>query len=413
MPLALRAAFGRPNGNPAFLCALLWEHSADYDSDMTDTPDWIKDVPSPAYVLEEAKLRANLELMKRVQLDAGCTIILALKGFAMWSAFPLVRQYLPGCTASSLYELKLSHDEFQGESHIYSAAYREDEFDEILSMAGHVVFNSVHQWQRFGPKAIAAGRSCGIRVNPGISEVSTDLYNPCFTGSRLGVRPEHLEGEALTGLEGLHMHALCENLAASSVALIDAFEQKFAPYIPNLKWVNFGGGHLMTREGYDVDLLIGRIKAFRERWGVDVYLEPGGAVAWRTGPLIASVLDIVLTDGLPVAILDISATAHMPDVLEMPYRPIVTGAGVAGHKHHTYRLGGTSCLAGDVIGDYSFDKPLRVGSRLVFEDMIHYTMVKTTMFNGVRHPDIAIRRENGELDVVRRFTYEDFKNRLS
>lgn len=380
---------------------------------MSDIQDWTRSCPSPAYVLEEAKLKANLELMRRVQQEAGCTIILALKGFAMWSAFPLIRQYLPGCTASSLYELRLSHEEFKGDSHIYSVAYREDEFDEILSMAGHVVFNSEHQWQKFGPKAMAAGKSCGIRVNPGINEVTTDLYNPCYSGSRLGVRPEHLSSEDLTGLEGLHMHALCENLAASSVKLIDAFEQKFAAYIPALKWVNFGGGHLMTKEGYDVELLIDRIKAFRQRWGVDVYLEPGGAVAWRTGPLVASVLDVVLTDRMTVAILDISATAHMPDVLEMPYRPAVTGAGEPGEKNHTYRLGGVSCLAGDIIGDYSFDRPLRVGSRVVFEDMIHYTMVKTTMFNGVRHPDIAILRENGELDVIRRFTYGDFKNRLS
>jgi len=374
---------------------------------------WIEECPSPAYVLEEAKLRKNLELIDRVQKESGCTIILALKGFAMWSAFPLVRQYLSGCTASSLWELKLSAEKFGGENHIYSAAYREDEFDEILSMAGHIVFNSVVQWQRFGPKALAAGRSCGLRVNPGIAEVTTDLYNPCFSGSRLGVRPEHLEGADLTGLEGLHAHALCENLAESSVKLIDAFEAKFAGYIPNLQWVNFGGGHLMTREGYDVGLLIERIRAFREKWGVKVYLEPGGAVAWRTGPLIASVLDVVPTDQLPVAILDISATAHMPDVLEMPYRPTLTNAGEAGEKPHTYRLGGMSCLAGDVIGDYSFDAPLEAGSRLVFEDMIHYTMVKTTMFNGVRHPDIAILREDGKLDVIRRFSYEDFRNRLS
>ncbi len=376
-------------------------------------PAWVNNCPSPAYVLQEAKLKANLELMRRVQDEAGCTIILALKGFAMWSAFDLVRQYLPGCTASSLWELKLSHDEFRGESHIYSAAYRADEFDEIVSMAGHIVFNSVAQWQQFGPKAMAAGRSCGLRVNPGIAEVETDLYNPCFSGSRLGVRPEHLEGADLAGIEGLHAHALCENLAQSSVKLIDAFEARFGHLIPQLKWVNFGGGHLMTREGYDVQLLINRIRAFRERWGVKVYLEPGGAVAWRTGELVASVLDIVPTDQLPVAILDISATAHMPDVLEMPYRPAITGTGEANEKPHTYRLGGMSCLAGDVIGDYSFDAPLSIGSRLVFEDMIHYTMVKTTMFNGVRHPDISILRLTGELDVVRRFTYEDFKARLS
>jgi len=376
-------------------------------------PDWVNRCPSPAYVLEETKLRANLELMKRVQQEAGCSIILALKGFAMWSTFPLVKQYLPGCTASSLYELRLSAEEFKGENHIYSAAFRDDEFDEICSLAGHMVFNSVSQWQQFGKRARAAGVSCGIRVNPGIAEVETDLYNPCFSGSRLGVRPEHLQGADLAGIEGLHAHALCENLADSSVALIDAFEEKFAAWIPGLKWVNFGGGHLMTHKDYDVDKLIARIRDFRERWKVQVYLEPGGAVAWRTGELIASVLDIVPTDSLPVVILDISATAHMPDVLEQPYRPMITGADEAGVKPHTYRLGGTSCLAGDVIGDYSFDTPLVPGSRLVFEDMIHHTMVKTTMFNGVRHPDIAILRESGNFETIRRFSYEDFRNRLS
>ncbi|ATX81300.1 carboxynorspermidine decarboxylase [Mariprofundus ferrinatatus] len=370
-------------------------------------------VPSPCYLLEEEMLISNLKVLKLVQEQSGCKIILALKGFAMWSTFELIKQYLHGCTASSLWELKLSDEKFGAENHIYSAAYREDEFDEICSMAGHIVFNSVNQWQLFGPKALAAGISCGIRVNPGISEVATDLYNPCFSGSRLGVRPEHLKGKDLSGIEGLHAHALCENLADSSVALIDAFEAKFADYIPNLKWVNFGGGHLMTHKDYDVKKLVERIKAFKEKWSVEVYLEPGGAIGWRTGPLITSVLDIVPTDQLPVAILDISATAHMPDVLEMPYRPAISSAGEANEKEHTYRLGGTSCLAGDVIGDYSFDTPLEIGSRLIFEDMIHYTMVKTTMFNGVRHPDIGIWRKNGEFELVRRFSYEDFRDRLS
>jgi len=373
----------------------------------------LNQIPSPCYLLEEEKLIANLELLKRVQEESGCKIILALKGFSMWSTFDLVRKYLPGCTASSLYELKLSDEKFGGESHIYSAAYREDEFNEVCSLAGHIVFNSVNQWHRFSKQAIKAGVSCGLRVNPGISEVDTDLYNPCFTGSRLGVRPENLKGAKLSGIEGLHAHALCENLADSSVALIDAFEEKFAEYIPWLKWVNFGGGHLMTHAGYDVDRLIIRIRAFRERWNVKVYLEPGGAIAWRTGPLITSVLDIVPTDGLDVAILDISATAHMPDVLEMPYRPTISDGGETDEKEHTYRLGGTSCLAGDVIGDYSFDRPLEVGSRLVFEDMIHYTMVKTTMFNGVRHPDIGIWHTDDTFELVRRFTYEDFRDRLS
>jgi len=373
----------------------------------------ISRVHSPCYVLEEEKLIGNLELLKRVQDESGCKIILALKGYSMWSTFELIKQYLPGCTASSLYELKLSDEQFGGENHIYSAAFRDDEFDEICSMAGHLVFNSVNQWQRFGAKAIAAGVSCGIRVNPGIAEVETDLYNPCFSGSRLGVRPQHLQGADLTGIEGLHAHALCENLHDSSIRLIDAFEAKFADYIPALKWVNFGGGHLMTHKDYDTDKLIDRIRAFKARWEVEVYLEPGGAIGWRTGPLITSVLDIVPTDGQPVAILDISATAHMPDVLEMPYRPAVTGSAIANEKRHTYRLGGTSCLAGDVIGDYSFDTPLMPGSRLIFEDMIHYTMVKTTMFNGVRHPDIGIWHNDNSFELVRRFTYEDFRDRLS
>nr|WP_236075347.1 carboxynorspermidine decarboxylase [Mariprofundus sp. EBB-1] len=373
----------------------------------------ITQVPSPCYVLEEEKLIANLELLKRVQEESGCKIILALKGFAMWSTFDLIKDYLPGCTASSLYELKLSNEQFGRENHIYSAAFREDEFDEICCMAGHIVFNSMNQWHQFSQRAIDSGISCGLRVNPGISEVKTDLYNPCFSGSRLGVRPEHIDSAALSGIEGMHVHALCENMADSSIALIDAFEKKFATYIPGLQWVNFGGGHLMTHKDYDVDLLIERIKAFKNKWNKEVYLEPGGAIAWRTGPLIASVLDIVPTDGLDVAILDISATAHMPDVLEMPYRPAITNAGVAKEKPHTYKLGGTSCLAGDVIGDYSFDEKLSVGSRLVFEDMIHYTMVKTTMFNGVCHPDIGIWHSNDSFELVRRFTYEDFRDRLS
>jgi len=373
----------------------------------------ISKVPSPCYVLEEEKLIANLEVLKRVQEESGCKVILALKGFAMWSAFDLIKAYLPGCTASSLYELKLSDEKFGRENHIYSAAFREDEFDEVCQLAGHIVFNSVNQWDQFSGRAITAGVSCGMRVNPGISEVATDLYNPCFSGSRLGVRPEHLQRADLTGIEGMHAHALCENMADSSIALIDAFEEKFAAYIPKLKWVNFGGGHLMTHKDYDVDLLIDRIKGFKEKWKKEVYLEPGGAIGWRTGPLIASVLDIVPTDDLDVVILDISATAHMPDVLEMPYRPAITGAGVADEKAHTYKLGGTSCLAGDVIGDYSFDERLSIGSRLIFEDMIHYTMVKTTMFNGVRHPDIGIWHSDDSFELVRSFTYEDFRSRLS
>jgi carboxynorspermidine decarboxylase len=375
-------------------------------------PD-IAQIPSPCYLLEETKLIRNLELLKRVQEQAGCSIILALKGYAMWSTFPLIRRYLPGCTASSLFELQLAHEEFGGECHIYAAAYRDDEFAAICDMAGHIVFNSLGQWQRFGARARDAGASCGLRVNPGIAEVAIDLYNPCFAGSRLGVRPQQLQNADLDGIDGLHAHALCENMADASIRLIDAFEAQFGHLIPQLKWVNFGGGHLITHAEYDVDALIRRIRAFRERWDVAVYLEPGSAVGWQTGILVASVLDIVPTDALPVAILDISATAHMPDVLEMPYRPTVTGAAEAGATAYTYRFGGASCLAGDVIGDYAFEQPLAVGSRIVFEDMIHYTMVKTTMFNGVRHPDIGIRHADGRFELVRRFGYQDFKQRLS
>jgi len=377
----------------------------------------VSKVPSPCYLLEEAKLIKNLGVLKRVQEEADCTILLALKGFAMWSTFDLVKQYLSGCTASSLYELKLSSEEFGGENHIYAAAYREDEFTDISRMADHLVFNSVAQWQKFGKTALDAGASCGLRVNPGISEVETDLYNPCFAGSRLGVRPEHLKQADMQGIEGLHAHALCENMASSSITLIDALDQlmeeKLAAYVPQLKWVNFGGGHLMTHADYDVDALISRVKTFRNKWGVKVYFEPGGAIAWQTGVLVTSVLDIVPTDGLDVAILDISATAHMPDVLEMPYRPSISGAGKADEKAFTYRLGGTSCLAGDVIGDYSFDEPIEIGSHLIFEDMMHYTMVKTTMFNGVRHPDIGIWHNSQSFELIRRFNYQDFRNRLS
>ncbi len=376
-------------------------------------PDWALACPSPAYVLEEKKLLANLDVLARVQREAGVKIILALKGFAMWSVFDRIRAVLPGATASSLWELKLAAEEFGGEKHIYAPAYRDDEFDDIARLADHIVFNSPAQAARFGNAARAAGCSCGLRVNPGISEVSTELYNPCCSGSRLGTRPEQLATMDLDGIDGFHAHALCENLHDASIRLIDAFEARFAGFIPRLAWVNFGGGHLMTHAGYDVDALIARLAAFRERWNVEVYLEPGGAVAWQAGVLVASVLDIIETDALPVAILDVSATAHMPDVLEMPYRPDIVGAARPGEKPFAYRLGGPSCLAGDIIGDYAFDAPLAPGDRLVFEDMAHYTMVKTTMFNGVRHPDIGLVTTDGDYRLIRRFTYEDFKARLS
>jgi len=372
----------------------------------------ISQVPTPCYVLEEDKLRANLAIMERVQRESGGRIILALKGFAMWSTFPIIRDSLQGCTASSLNEARLAAEEFGREVHVYAPAYSDAEFDSILALADHLTFNSFSQWRRFRQQALAAGVSCGIRVNPQVNEVATDMYNPCGSTSRLGVVPEAFRPDELEGIEGLHFHALCECGADSLERTIQAFEQRFGEWIPRMKWINFGGGHLMTRAGYDVELLIRLVRDFRQRHGVEVYLEPGGAVGWRTGPLVASVLDIV-HNNMDIAILDTSAAAHMPDVLEMPYRPGVVGAAHPGEKAHTYRLGGNTCLAGDVIGDYSFDTPLQVGDRIVFEDMMHYTFVKNTTFNGVNLPALAIWTSAGSLRMVRQFGYEDFRNRLS
>ena len=372
----------------------------------------ISQIPTPCYVLEEEKLRANLAIMERVQRESGGNIILALKGYAMWSTFPIIREVLKGCTASSLNEALLASEEFSKEVHVYAPAYVPEEFPRILELADHLSFNSFSQWRRYKEQALAAGVSCGIRVNPQVCEVKTDMYNPCGSTSRLGVTPAEFRPNELDGLEGLHFHALCECGADSLQRTLEAFEASFGEWIPRMKWINFGGGHLMTREGYDVDLLIRLIKDFKARYPVEVYLEPGGAVGWRTGPLVASVLDIV-RNNMDIAILDTSAAAHMPDVLEMPYRPMITGSGEPGEKAHTYRLGGNTCLAGDVIGDYSFDKPLQVGDRIVLEDMIHYTFVKNTTFNGVNLPSLAIWTKEQELKVLHHFGYEDFKSRLS
>ncbi|OOZ35702.1 carboxynorspermidine decarboxylase [Solemya velesiana gill symbiont] len=369
-------------------------------------------VPTPCYVLEETRLRDNLALMAHVQQASGGRIILALKGYAMWSTFPMVREVLQGCTASSLNEALLASEEFGREVHVYAPAYTDTEMPRILELADHLSFNSFSQWHRFREQVLSAGVSCGIRVNPQVDEVETDMYNPCGSTSRLGVTPETFRPKELEGIEGLHFHALCECGADSLERTLQAFEARFGQWIPRMKWINFGGGHLMTREGYDVDLLIRLVRDFRKRYGTEVYLEPGGAVGWCTGPLVASVLDIV-HNNMDIAILDTSAAAHMHDVLEMPYRPMITGSGEPGDKAHTYRLGGNTCLAGDVVGDYSFDEPLKVGDRIVLEDMIHYTFVKNTTFNGVNLPSLAIWTSDDELKIVRRFGYEDFKNRLS
>jgi carboxynorspermidine decarboxylase len=368
-------------------------------------------VPSPSFVLDEELLRKNLTLINRVQQEAGIEIILAFKGFAMWSAFPVVREYVKGATASSLNEARLCFEEMKTPAHTYAVAYRPSEFDEVVKYSSHITFNSLAQFNQFKGKALGKV-SCGLRVNPEWSDVETDLYNPASPVSRLGITSAQFPEELPDGIEGLHFHVLCESSAESLERVLENFEKRFGKHLQKVKWVNMGGGHLMTRTGYDVEHLIRILKNFREKHGVKVLLEPGSAFAWQTGDLVTSVLDIVENGGVKTAILDASFTCHMPDTLEMPYRPEVIGASREKNDGHPYRLGGVSCLAGDFLEAYYFEKPLSVGDQLVLRDMIHYTMVKTTMFNGVHHPDIAIWR-NGEAEVVKRFGYADYRGRLS
>jgi len=373
-------------------------------------------IPSPAFVLDEKLLRKNLQLINQVQKDAGIDIILAFKGFAMWSAFPMVREYLSGATASSLYEARLCFEEMHTLAHTYAPVYFEHEFKELMSYSSHFVFNSFKQFEKFYPKTQEADHkiSCGIRVNPEFSDVETDLYNPSAAGSRLGVGIENMPDLLPEGIEGIHFHVLCESDSYSLEKVLEKFEANFGKYLSQIKWVNMGGGHLMTRKGYDHEHLISLLKAFREKYNVKVILEPGSAIAWETGVLVSTIQDIVEHKGVKTAILDVSFTAHMPDTLEMPYRPKIIGAKEPepGDKN-LYRLGGVSCLAGDFMEAYSFDHELQVGEKVILLDMIHYTMVKTTMFNGVNHPAIAIWTEDDQLKVIREFNYQDFKNRLS
>ncbi len=374
------------------------------------------DIPSPAFVLEEKLLSENLELINRVQNDAGIEIILAFKGFAMWSAFPIVRQYLKGATASSLNEARLCFEEMKTLAHTYSPVYLEDEFDELMAYSSHIVFNSFKQFDKFYERTKKASHpiSCGIRVNPEFSDVETDLYNPSAAGSRLGVGVDEMPDKLPEGIEGIHFHVLCESDSYSLEKVLEKFEANFGKYLKQVKWVNMGGGHLMTKKGYNHDHLIKLLKAFQERYDVKVILEPGSAIAWETGVLTSTIQDIVEHRGIKTAILDVSFTAHMPDTLEMPYRPKIIGASEpTNQSKHLYRLGGGSCLAGDYMEHYAFDHELQIGEKLIFLDMIHYTMVKTTMFNGVNHPAIAIWTKEEKLKIVREFSYSDFKGRLS
>ena len=371
---------------------------------------------SPAFVLDEKLLRKNLELLREVQQKAGIEIILAFKGFAMWSAFPMVREYLSGATASSLYEARLCFEEMKSLAHVYSPVYFENEIGELLSYSSHIVFNSLKQFHMFYPltQEVEHPVSCGIRVNPEYSDVETDLYNPSAPGSRLGVGSNEFPDELPEGIEGIHFHVLCESDSYSLENVLKNLEEKYGKHLHKVKWVNMGGGHLMTREGYDHKHLIGLLKRFKEKYNVKVILEPGSAIAWDTGVLVSEVMDIVEHKGVKTAILDVSFTAHMPDTLEMPYRPKIVGAKDPDQdSKFIYRLGGVSCLAGDFMEAYDFGKELKIGDQVIFKDMIHYTMVKTTMFNGVNHPDIAIWTENDQLKIVRKFNYDDFKARLS
>ncbi len=373
-------------------------------------------VHSPVFILEEKLLRKNLELLNSIQKEAGIEIILAFKGFAMWSVFPLVREYLRGATASSLNEARLCFEEMKTKAHVYSPVYFENEFDELMHYSSHIVFNSINQFHKFYAETKKADHpiSCGIRINPEYSDVEVDLYNPSAAGSRLGIGSNEFPEKLPEGIEGIHFHVLCESDSYSLEKVLKNVETKYEKYLYQVKWVNMGGGHLITRKGYDHQHLIQLLKSFREKYNVKVILEPGSAIAWETGILVSKVEDIVEHCGIKTAILNVSFTAHMPDTLEMPYRPKITGASEPNENSlHLYRLGGVSCLAGDFMEVYDFGHELNIGDTIIFQDMIHYTMVKTTMFNGVNHPAIAIHTEKNELRIIREFSYEDFKNRLS
>ncbi|MBI5018080.1 MAG: carboxynorspermidine decarboxylase [Deltaproteobacteria bacterium] len=373
--------------------------------------------PSPAYVVDLGRLRANLAALNDVQRRSGAKILLALKGFAMWSVFPILRQTLHGVCASSPWEARLGREEFGREIHSFAAGLRENDVVELLATSNHLVFNSFGQLDRFRPlwePAARQGRvSVGLRVNPEHSEGHTALYDPCAPRSRLGIRRADFEGRSLAGVEGLHFHTLCEQLFEPLARTAAVFEESFGEFLPRMKWLNLGGGHHITREGYDLEGLVELVRRFRKTYGVEVYLEPGEAVVLGAGLLVGEVLDLVRNE-MDIAILDICAPCHMPDVLEMPYRPPLHGGFDPGEKPHTYRLAGPSCLAGDVVGDWSFERPLAVGDRLAFLDQAHYTMVKSTTFNGIRLPAICTYEpETAELAVVRQFGYQDFKGRLS
>lgn len=371
-------------------------------------------LPSPCYVVDEGLLIKNLELMKSIVDRTGCKILLAQKGFSMFSVYPLIGKYLNGVTSSSVHEARLGYEEMGKEVHTYAPAFSETEFDEILTYSDHIVFNSFQQYNQFKEKIKSNPKQIeiGLRINPEYSEIEVDMYNPCFSHSRFGVTLENFEADQLEGVDGLHFHTMCEQNSDTLERTVQVVDDKFGEYIKNMKWINFGGGHHITRSDYDIETLIRSILFMKNKYGVQVYLEPGEAVALNTGYLVATVLD-TLHNGMPIAILDTSAACHMPDVLEMPYRPEIIGAGMPNEKAYTYRFGGPTCLAGDVIGDYSFDEPLNPGDKLVFCDMGHYSMVKNNTFNGVNLPSIVLNTVSDGSKVIKQFGYDDFRSRLS
>ena len=381
-------------------------------------------IPTPCYVVEEKRLRDNLELIASVARRTGVEVILAFKAFALWKSFPVFREYISHTTASSPYEARMALEQFGSLAHTYSPAYTSDGFDDILRCSGHITFNSLAQYEAFYPRVRSyEGHpvSCGLRVNPEYSEILTELYNPCAPGSRFGVLAETLPDQLPEGIEGFHCHNHCESGAEALAHSLRRLEEKFGRWFPQLKWLNLGGGHLMTRKGYNVDLLVELLTGLRQRYPwLKIILEPGSAFAWQTGPLLANVVDIVENKGIRTAILNVSFTCHMPDCLEMPYQPAVRGAETlpadavktASGCGHVYRLGGNSCLSGDYMGSWKFDHELQVGELIIFEDMIHYTTVKTTMFNGIPHPSIGMLHTDGRFELYRRFGYEDYLNRM-
>ncbi|WP_029905907.1 carboxynorspermidine decarboxylase [Prevotella sp. 10(H)] len=377
----------------------------------------INKVPSPCFVMEEELLRKNLSLIKSVKERAGVNIILAFKAFAMWKSFPIIREYIPYSTASSIYEAQLAYEEMGSLAHTFSPAYTHEKFPVFMKYSSHITFNSLSQYERFYPETLKYGKkiSCGIRINPEYSVVETDLYNPAMPDSRLGVPSSHFGEQLPEGIEGLHFHSLCESSSYDLEKTLEQVEKKFGHLLKQAKWLNMGGGHLMTREDYDVEHLIKLLLSFKEKYpNLELIMEPGSAFAWQTGILVSNVVDIVDNGGVKTAILDVSFACHMPDCLEMPYKPRIRGAyhePIEGLP--TYRMGGSSCLSGDFVGEWSFDEPLLIGDTIIFEDMIHYTIVKTTMFNGISHPAIALWNKDNQLEIYREFTYEDYKNRMS